>query len=147
MPDFSAEEQFMADRKWIIITVAFLLLIQSLAFSEEKPRDAAASVNKVPKPRPVPQQNIDKVQKQLGDMLAANQRLQEDYMKRIEKMKAISEQARIHQSILDKIKNQNPSDSAVQQAVQQEKIRLIAEQARKNQELLKALRSGQQKTS
>ena len=137
----------MADRKWMMIAIAFLLLTQSLAFSEEQPRDVAASVNQVPKPRPVPQQNIDKVQKQLGDMLAANQRLQEDYTKRVEKMKAISDQARIHQRILDKIKNQTPSDSAVQQAVQQEKIRLIAEQARKNQELLKALRSGQQKTS
>jgi len=100
---------------------------------------------------PIPKktaQNVDLVQKQLDDVIRANQNLQEDYSKRMEKIQAISTQARIHQKILNNIKGKAPSPSSVvQQAVQQEKIRLIADQARKNHELLKTLRSSQQKSS
>lgn len=93
-------------------------------------------------------QNVDQVQNQLKDVIKTNQGIQEDYMKRMEKIQAISMQAKIHQKILENIKNQSPSrPTTVQQAVQQEKIRLIADQARKNHELLKTLRSTQQKTS
>ena len=138
----------MASEKWIAVVLSSLFLMTPAAFCEDGKSDPAASTGKTAKPLVSSPQNIDKVQQQLKDVLAANQRLQEDYMTRIEKMKAISDQARIHQQILDKIKQQTPSGtSAVQQAVQQEKIRLIAEQARKNQELLKALRSNKQKTS
>ena len=138
----------MARGKWIVMTLSSLLLMSSSALCEDQKSDPMVSISKVQRPLMTSPQNIDKVQQQLSEVLAANQRLQEDYMRRIEKMKAISDQARIHQQILDKIKKQIPSESsAVQQAIQQEKIRLIAEQARKNQELLKALRSNKQKVS
>lgn len=95
-----------------------------------------------------PAQNIDQLEKQLNEVIKANQRLQEDYLRRMEKIRAISDQAKIHRKILEQIKAQTPQQgSAVQQAIQQEKIRLIAEQARKNEELLKTLRAGQQKSS
>ena len=137
----------MASKKWIGLMLSFLFLLVSSAFCDDQQSEAPVSVGKSSKPLISTPQNIDKVQQQLKDVLASNQKLQEDYMKRIDKMKAISDQARIHQQILDKIKKQTPTGtSAVQQAVQQEKIRLIAEQARKNQELLKALRASKQQT-
>ncbi|MBI4970975.1 MAG: hypothetical protein HZC17_03950 [Candidatus Omnitrophica bacterium] len=138
----------MTGGKWIVMTVCCLFLMTSYAFCDEKIPAPEAKINKVPKTSLATPQNIDNVNKQLTEVIAANQKLQEDYMRRIEKMREISNQAKIHQRILEKIKKQTPSESsAVQQAIQQEKIRLIAEQARKNQELLKTLRSGQQKIS
>lgn len=139
----------MASGKWIAAILISLFLMMPSAFCDDsQPEAAAVSASKTSKPLISTPQNIDKVQQQLKDVLASNQKLQDDYMKRIEKMKAISDQARIHQQILEKIKNQSSTGtSAVQQAIQQEKIRLIAEQAKKNQELLKALRSNKQKTS
>ena len=138
----------MAGGKWIVMTMCCLLLMSASAYCDEKKPAPVAKMTVVSKPSLASHQNIDKVQQQLSEVIAANQKLQDDYMKRIEKMREISNQAKIHQRILDKIKRQTPSESsAVQQAIQQEKIRLIAEQARKNQELLKTLRSGQQKIS
>lgn len=129
------------DRLFILLGI-FLIVSGSTLFAEEK-QDAAKQEAVLKKPSPVtPSQNVEKIQKQLEDVVRVNQLLQEDYLKRMEKMRQVSEQARIHQKILDGIRNQTPEEaSIVQKAIRQEKIRLIAEQARKNQELLNSLRS------
>ena len=155
----------MALRIMISMLLCLLLTNGNSVFAEEaKVADAVDTVKEktirnaaqesMPQVNPVKaktfgtRQNIDKVQKQLNEVIANNQKLQEEYLKRMEKIRAVSTQAKIHQKILDKIRTQTPqNNTAVQKAVQQEKVRLIAEQARKNQEVIKSLNTGQPQKS
>ncbi|GEM_PF-3353467 len=147
---------------WLIIIVIFTLSPVSAQQAQEsqpqtKPtitekepitvKGGTVKISKAPKTQQNPAQEIDRVQEELQQVLMANQRLQQDYVRRMEKIQQITAQAKIHQKILNQIKtNTSQQSSAVQQAVQQEKIRLIAEQARKNQEMLKALRQSKQQS-
>ncbi len=90
-------------------------------------------------------EDLAKIQNQLNNVLLANQRLQEDYLRRMQKIRAISTQAKIHQQILDQIRSQDtPETSAIEDVIRQEKVKLIADQARRNQEILQSLRTSRQ---
>src|SRR3989338_3688159 len=101
--------------KWIVMMITCLFLMSSAAFCEEKASSPDVKISKAPKPSLSTPQNIDKVKQELNDVIAANQKLQDDYLKRIEKMRDISNQSKIHQRILDKIKRQTPSESSAVQ--------------------------------
>lgn len=119
------------------ITAALLVTVGPAFSVDEK------QMGKVPETG----KEMDRIQKQLDDVILANQRLQEEYLRRMEKIRALSGQAKIHRDLLEKIRLQSGSEaSPIRQAVRQEKIRLIAEQTRKNQELLKTLRREEKST-
>jgi len=143
----------------IVVLPLFLVLLSSTSFSEEVQSVSPSSQAELSASGAGPISQIDiqsvssaveltKLQKQLENVIQANQRLQEDYVRRMRKIKAISTQAKIHQRILDKIRVQQPINSpGIESSMRQQKLNLISQQAQRNQELLQSLRESKQNPS
>ncbi|MBI4398629.1 MAG: hypothetical protein HY586_05845 [Candidatus Omnitrophica bacterium] len=125
-------------------TFLFAALVSAEAKSENQISSQAAWAS-----QPSPEnstEDVKRTERELQHMLAANQKLRQEYEERMRQVEQITAQAKVHQRILNQLKTQiSPGASVTEQALRQEKIRLIAEQTRKNQELLSSLESPKQK--
>ncbi len=99
-------------------------------------------------PPPVTPTGIDnsilKIQQQIKEIIKLNDTLKLRYADRAAEIQRISEQARIHQHILEqlqKIPKSRPTVSAVDtdEILRQEKIRLIRDETKKNHQLIQNL--------
>ncbi len=86
------------------------------------------------------QPDIGKIQKQIQDIIRINENLKYRYQDQAAEIQHITEQARIHEKILENMNRmKTPGANANEAIIQQEKLRLIQQATQSNQQYIQDL--------
>jgi len=129
--------------------------------ADVRERPELPQIPKAPKPAAVPDiprvykpvpavPDIQALQKQIQEIIALNENLKLRYRGQVAEIQKISEQARIHQRMLQQFAHANVKApyraEDVKTILEQEKIRLIQVQTRENQNFIRNLEQGSPRT-